>query len=124
MDKIGVLFELYSVADAAFVGGSLVPKGGQNLMEPALFGIQVTHGPDMSDFPDADRMDSMMASLVIYNAQQLAEAWISSLTPTGRARVQQACKAYFDTVGGAAARSWEVIRQYIDCVRPVPKTIE
>ncbi len=122
VNKIGVLFELYAVADAAFVGGSLVRRGGQNLMEPALFGIQVTHGPDMSDFPDADRMDSMIASLVVYNAQQLAEAWTTSLTPTGRARVQQACRAYFETVGGAAARSWDVIRDYMNNFPASPET--
>ena len=113
VDKIGILFDLYAAADAAFVGGSLVPKGGQNLMEPALFGIQVTHGPCMNDFPDAERMDAMGASSVIHDAPQLADAWLNALDASRRAAARQACAAYFETVGGASKRTWEIIEGYI-----------
>ncbi|MDR3231963.1 MAG: 3-deoxy-D-manno-octulosonic acid transferase, partial [Synergistaceae bacterium] len=118
VDKIGVLFDLCSIADAAFVGGSLVPKGGQNLMEPALFGIQVTHGPDTSNFPDALRMDSVGAAQVVRNAPQLAKAWLVSMNEAARLRARQACQSWFDTVGGASARSWRIIREYINLDRP------
>jgi 3-deoxy-D-manno-octulosonic-acid transferase len=114
VNKIGVLFELYAVADAAFVGGSLVPKGGQNPMEPALFGILAAHGPDMSDFPDAGRMDAMGAGHVVRHAAQLAEAWLRALEPDARARTRQACKTYFASVGGASLRSWNVIEEYLE----------
>lgn len=114
VDRIGVLFDLYAAADAAFIGGSLVPRGGQNLMEPALFGIQVTHGPDMSDFPDAGRMDSMGASRSVNDAARLGEAWLAALTESDRARARQACGAYFETMGGAAERSWAIIK---DCMK-------
>lgn len=50
VDYIGVLKELYSLADVAFVGGSLVPCGGHNPLEPAAWGKPVLFGPDMSDF--------------------------------------------------------------------------
>jgi len=113
VDKIGVLFDLCSIADAAFVGGSLVSRGGQNLMEPALFGIQVTHGPDMSNFPDAGRMDALGAARVVHNAPQLAKAWLASVNDAARLRVRQACKAWFDTVGGASDRSWRIVREYL-----------
>ncbi|MDR2527665.1 MAG: 3-deoxy-D-manno-octulosonic acid transferase [Synergistaceae bacterium] len=110
VDKIGVLFELYPTVDAAFIGGSLAPKGGQNLMEPALFGIQVTHGPYMSDFPDTARMDKLGASRTVTDAKSLSDAWLEALEPRERERAQRACQKYFDSIGGAARRCWEIIR--------------
>jgi 3-deoxy-D-manno-octulosonic-acid transferase len=111
--KIGVLFELYSVADAAFVGGSLVPKGGQNIMEPALFGIPLTHGPYMDSFPDAARMDALGAAQTVENADQLAETWLRALDPAERSRFQRASREYFASVGGAGLRSWDVIEGFL-----------
>ena len=113
VDQIGVLFELYAAADAAFIGGSLVPQGGQNPMEPALFGIQVTHGPDMSDFPDAPRMDALGASREVGGAESLADAWLRALEPDETERTRQACETYFSSVGGAASRSLAIIENYI-----------
>ena len=51
-DRIGYLSRLYALADLAVVGGSFVPKGGQNPIEPAACGKPVVFGPDMHDFPD------------------------------------------------------------------------
>jgi len=57
VDEFGVLGSLYEFGDLAYVGGSLVPKGGQNPVEPAAAGKPVLFGPDMSDFSDiADLM--------------------------------------------------------------------
>jgi 3-deoxy-D-manno-octulosonic-acid transferase len=56
VNVLGKLARLYSVADVAFIGGSLVPKGGQNPIEPAAMGKPVLFGPDMSDFPDISRL--------------------------------------------------------------------
>lgn len=50
VDYIGVLKELYSIANVAFVGGSLVNEGGHNPLEPAIFGKPIVFGPDMRDF--------------------------------------------------------------------------
>ncbi|MCL2009340.1 MAG: 3-deoxy-D-manno-octulosonic acid transferase [Synergistaceae bacterium] len=115
VNRIGALFDLYARvseggAGGAFVGGSLVPKGGQNPMEPALFGVQATHGPDMSDFPDMGRMDASGASLEVRNAEELAEAWLTATNPDARDEVKRACKNYFASIGGAGTRSWEIIK--------------
>ncbi len=53
VDVIGPLFDLYGLATAAFVGGSLVPKGGQNLMEPAAWGCPVISGLHTENFEEA-----------------------------------------------------------------------
>ena len=50
VDTIGDLKSLYGIADVAFVGGSMVPCGGHNPLEPAGWGKPVLFGPDMSDF--------------------------------------------------------------------------
>ncbi len=52
VDRLGYLNHLYSICDVAVVGGSFVPKGGQNPIEPAAAGKPVLFGPDMSDFPE------------------------------------------------------------------------
>ena len=52
VDVIGELFKVYSLATVVFCGGSLVPKGGQNILEAAAWGKVVFHGPHMDDFRD------------------------------------------------------------------------
>lgn len=53
LDTIGELSATYSAADFVFCGGSLIPKGGQNLLEPAVWAKPVMYGPSMEDFFDA-----------------------------------------------------------------------
>ncbi|MFQ5701287.1 MAG: 3-deoxy-D-manno-octulosonic acid transferase [Acidobacteriota bacterium] len=50
LDTLGELGRVYSLATVAFVGGSLVPRGGQNLVEPAAWGIPVLFGPHTENF--------------------------------------------------------------------------
>lgn len=52
VDRMGYLSRLYALADVAVIGGSFVPQGGQNPIEPAAWGKPVLFGPDMHDFPD------------------------------------------------------------------------
>lgn len=115
VDRIGVLFELYAACDAAFVGGSLVEKGGQNPFEPALFGLPAVHGPSMTDFPDTSRMDSIGASVCVNGASELARAWCELLKPSARAKSMRECSKYFATLGGAAERTWTEIESCINC---------
>jgi 3-deoxy-D-manno-octulosonic-acid transferase len=56
LDTMGELASLYAVADVIFVGGSLVPVGGHNVVEPALHAKAVLFGPHMSNFRDAAAM--------------------------------------------------------------------
>jgi len=53
LDTMGELASLYGVADVIFVGGSLVPVGGHNVVEPALHGKAIVFGPHMTNFRDA-----------------------------------------------------------------------
>ncbi len=56
LDTMGDLFEAYGLADVVFCGGSLVPTGGQNVMEPAAWAKPVLYGPHMEDFLDARQL--------------------------------------------------------------------
>jgi 3-deoxy-D-manno-octulosonic-acid transferase len=53
VDRTGELFQIFSLASVVFMGGSLVPKGGQNILEPAAWGKMVLFGPSTEDFRDA-----------------------------------------------------------------------
>jgi len=52
VDTIGELAALYSLASVAFVGGSLVPRGGHNILEPALYGVPIVTGNHYENFRD------------------------------------------------------------------------
>lgn len=56
VDEIGPLFTLYALAEAAVVGGSFQPLGGQNPLEPAILGKPVLFGPHMENFPLESRI--------------------------------------------------------------------
>ncbi len=114
IDRIGVLFELYAVADSVFIGGSLVQKGGQNPFEPALFGKAAIHGPSMTDFPDTERMDSMGAAICVHNDLELALAWENSVSEISREKAKDSCEKYFATLGGAAEKTWNEIELAIN----------
>jgi 3-deoxy-D-manno-octulosonic-acid transferase len=56
IDSIGELASLYSLGDVAFVGGSLVPRGGHNIIEPAQFGVPIILGNHTENFRDVVRL--------------------------------------------------------------------
>jgi 3-deoxy-D-manno-octulosonic-acid transferase len=53
LDTIGELFSLYSIAVVAFVGGSLIPFGGHNVLEPAIHSVPVLFGPYVDHFKES-----------------------------------------------------------------------
>ena len=67
-DSMGEMFAYFAAADAAFVGGSLVPVGGHNVLEPAALGLPVLFGPQMHNFVAARDL------LLQHEAAQMVEA--------------------------------------------------
>lgn len=77
LDSIGELASLYSLADGAFVGGSLVPSGGHNILEPAAFGKVPVFGPSMENFSEiASRFVSAGAAIQVESPEDVGVAWI------------------------------------------------
>jgi 3-deoxy-D-manno-octulosonic-acid transferase len=86
LDTIGELSATYSIASMVFCGGSLVPKGGQNIMEPAMWGKPVCYGPSMEDFADARRViEDSGGGVTIRSAEEIAATVIQWLQSPGRA---------------------------------------
>lgn len=76
-DTIGELNFLYSLSDVAFVGGSLIDHGGQNLLEPAAQGLALISGPSLRNFSDiSDQLIKKEGLTVIRNAAELSEKFI------------------------------------------------
>lgn len=72
-DSMGELLFLYALADVAFVGGSLVERGGHNLLEPAALGLPLLSGPHVFNFLDiATRLQEQGALHYAEDASQLA----------------------------------------------------
>jgi 3-deoxy-D-manno-octulosonic-acid transferase len=72
LDTIGDLAAVYSVADLAFVGGSLIKRGGHNPLEPAQFGVPILMGPSFENFRDiVGRMQAANAICITAGEAQL-----------------------------------------------------
>lgn len=70
IDTVGELAALYSLADVAFVGGSLVPKGGHNIIEPAQHGVPILVGPHTENFRDIIRVFQSRDAIRVVNTVQ------------------------------------------------------
>ena len=106
VDTVGELGALYGAADVAFVGGSLVPIGGHNLLEPAALGIAVLTGPYYSNGKDVARLLlARGAGLLVNDARELASAVRRLLAdPAERARAGAAGKEIVESNRGSVGR--------------------
>lgn len=87
IDRMGELFSAYSIATVVFVGGSLVPRGGQNILEPASWSKPVIFGPHMEDFRDScEILLRHKAAFQVSNSQELLETMDLLLADTQLAR--------------------------------------
>lgn len=113
LDTIGELTAVYGVADIAIIGKSFRGTGGQNPLEPALWGKPILCGPHMENFPFMQEFyDSGGAHEV--DATTLAKKIKELLMDPEKAEASgKAAKAVFQKYSGAVARSMELIRPYI-----------
>jgi 3-deoxy-D-manno-octulosonic-acid transferase len=85
IDTIGDLFTLYGAADVAFVGGSLVPHGGQNILEPAAWGLAPIYGPHMGNFLWAQNiLEEAGAGLMVRDTAALVQTVTDLLGHPGK----------------------------------------
>lgn len=75
VDTMGELQNIYSVSSVAFCGGSLVPTGGHNLLEPAAWGVPVLYGPHVDDVIDArDALEQTGGGMCVTSGEALIKA--------------------------------------------------
>jgi 3-deoxy-D-manno-octulosonic-acid transferase len=103
VDTLGELLDFYAMGDVAFVGGTLVPVGGHNLLEPAALGLPVLAGPN--NFNSADIAKILVergAAVIVQDPKELA-ARVSALLsdPAERARIGALGRACMEGNRGA-----------------------
>jgi 3-deoxy-D-manno-octulosonic-acid transferase len=115
LDTIGELALLYQIATVVFVGGSLVPAGGHNILEPAWYGKPVVFGPHMQNFGEiAETFLTNGAAIQVRTAGELEETMLSLIgDPVRRARVGAAARALVESNRGARDRTLVVIRDLL-----------
>jgi 3-deoxy-D-manno-octulosonic-acid transferase len=114
LDTIGELASVYSLATAAFVGGSLVPAGGHNPLEPAQFGVPIVMGPHYANFRAIT--DDLIAHHAIRIAarEEVAKVLVDLLTQRDEAKAMGIrARQVFDQEAGATARCLEAIRNLL-----------
>ncbi|HXX45967.1 MAG TPA: 3-deoxy-D-manno-octulosonic acid transferase [Candidatus Acidoferrales bacterium] len=111
LDSIGELAGLYLLADAVFVGGSLVPAGGHNILEPAWFAKPPVFGPSMENFRDmAAQFLRARAAVQVTSGQQLGKVWIQLIEDDKlREEMGRAARDISERNRGATERSLERI---------------
>jgi 3-deoxy-D-manno-octulosonic-acid transferase len=119
LDSIGELAGLYRLADAVFVGGSLVPSGGHNILEPAAFGKVPICGPSMENFREmAAKFLAAGAAIQVNNPEELGAAWRSILKDAKSAkRMGASARDLIDQNRGATDRVLEQLERVLDPVR-------
>jgi len=79
LDTLGELSRLYALCDVAFLGGSLIPWGGQNLLEPAFYGKSIFFGPHMENFQElADKFVKADAARIVETQEDVKSMFLLS----------------------------------------------
>ena len=116
VDTMGELLHFYAAADIAFVGGSLEPIGGHNLLEPAALGKPVIVGPHTFNTEEvAASLIEAEAVLRVENAEQLGAAVIRLLTREDqRHAMGRAAQAVLERERGAVERTLRIVEQVLE----------
>ncbi len=111
LDSLGELAGIYALAASAFIGGTLVPTGGHNPLEPALYGVPIVVGPSMENFRDmAETFDEMDAWGRAASPRELARIWRRWLDDPESAReVGERARALLEKNRGALDKTLEIL---------------
>lgn len=114
LDTIGELASVYSLAAVAFVGGSVVPAGGHNPLEPAQFGVPIVMGPDYTNFRAIVEELAAHNALRIVAKEDLAGALLELLSDAQRAQAMgERARQVFAQQAGATGRCIGAIQELL-----------
>jgi 3-deoxy-D-manno-octulosonic-acid transferase len=116
LDTMGELGRVYGLGLFCFVGGSLVPEGGHNLLEPARFGCPVLFGPHTEDFQTmAELLIEEGGGQYIRDAEELYQVGRELLTDEQkRCRIGKAARGFVERNQGAVERVMEAIASLLE----------
>ncbi|MCC7002778.1 MAG: hypothetical protein IT357_11540 [Gemmatimonadaceae bacterium] len=114
VDRVGVLGDLYALAQAAYVGGGFHAAGLHSVLEPAAFGAPVLFGPQHTQSRDALLLLEAKGAVACDDAEELSDALQILLTePDTLARASRAAKAVVSQGVGAADRSTKLVEELL-----------
>ena len=123
LDTIGELGKVYSIGDVVFVGGSLVPHGGHNILEPAAHGKAIIVGSHMFNFKDTYALfKNRDACLTVKNGEELAKQ-VTRLfdEPEHRHRMEEETRAIVRENKGASRKSAILLHQMLESYESSPE---
>lgn len=112
IDTIGELASLYRLGTIALVGGSLVPAGGHNILEPAQAGVPVLVGPHTQNFRDIVHIFRQTEGIVVVipEAEQIAQCFLALLNDAEtRAALGHRARQTFESQAGATSRTADAL---------------
>jgi 3-deoxy-D-manno-octulosonic-acid transferase len=111
LDTIGDLASVYAIADIAIVGGSLLPRGGHNPLEPAQFSVPVVMGPSYENFRDVvEHMQAADAIIIAKDEDVLVRELVRLLNDREAARAMgERGRKVYEEQQGATKRTVDVI---------------
>jgi 3-deoxy-D-manno-octulosonic-acid transferase len=114
LDTIGELSQLFSRADVALIGGSLLPYGGHNILEPSYWGKPIMFGPHMDNFPIAKEFLNEGAAIMVNNPGDIAHTVIDLLRDTEKAiQMGQKAKSIMNRNTGAVNKALVLVRSLL-----------
>jgi len=114
-DSMGEMFAYYASADLAFIGGSLLPYGGQNLIEACAVGTPVLVGPHMYNFAQATRLGILAgAAIEISDTKELADEVQRLFQDENKMRaMRMQCIEFVSANRGATEKSLQLIKHHL-----------
>jgi 3-deoxy-D-manno-octulosonic-acid transferase len=115
VDSIGELAALYSLATVAFIGGSLVPRGGHNILEPALYGVPVVTGNHYENFRDIVNYFRERNAVRVVGVAELPLVFMELIeSREARETLGRNALAALESQRGATARTVDALLQLMD----------
>lgn len=115
LDTIGELASVYSLADLAFVGGSLAPHGGHNILEPAQFAKPIVIGPHYENFREIVRVFLAQGAVRVATPEQLTDCVLQLLrSPEEATQLGSRAKAVVESGRGSTQHALEALCELLE----------
>ncbi len=114
LDTLGELASVYAVASLAFVGGSLVNRGGHNILEPAQHGVPIMVGPFTQNFRDIVGIFRRADAVLIVRPEDVRKEWLRLLADaSARQDLGRRAAEVFAAQAGATRRTFEALAELL-----------
>ena len=109
IDEIGHLEDLFSLGDIAFIGGSLIPRGGQNFLEAVRFSLPISSGKSFYNFQEiAEDLISLEILQVANSAHEIKDIWKKQLSFASD-KILEKTEGYLKERQGSSSRAFEYL---------------